>query len=139
MLEAYETYLANELTDEDLKNSVKPVKISCSCSKYLPVEKLLPKMSNVSQHKNQKCLISGARRGTHTFLGNLTNFTPSHYLHCNFHFACLVHFISDKPVIQATYLRTLWEHLVLEINHFQPRHQWFQQDGAPTNCADQCD
>jgi len=106
MLKARETYIANELTDEDLRNSVKPVNISCRCSKYLPVEKLLPKMSYVSQHKNQKCLISGARRGTHMYLGNPTHSTPSQYLGCNFHLACLVHFICDKPVIQATYLRT---------------------------------
>jgi len=122
MLKARETYLANAVTDEDLRNSVKPVNIFCRCSKYLPAEKLLPKMSYVSQHKNQKCLTSGARIGTHTHLGNLTHFTPSHYLDCNFHLACLVRFICDKPVIQATYLRTLWEHSELEINHFEPRH-----------------
>jgi hypothetical protein len=138
MLKACETYLANKLTDEDLRNSVKSVNISCRCSKYLPVEKLLPKMSYVSQHKNQKCLIPSARRRTHTYLGNLTHFTPSHYMGCNFHLACLVHFICDKSVIQATYLRTLWEHYGPEINHFEPRHRWFQQDVSHTYCALLC-
>jgi len=138
MLKARETCLANKLTDEDLRNSVKPVNISCRCSKYLLVEKVLPKMSYVSQHKNQKCLISGARRGTHTYLGNLTHFTPSHYMACNFHLACLVHFIWDKSVIQATYLRTLWEHYELESNHYEPRYRWFQQDRSHTYCALLC-
>ena len=92
-------------------------------------------MSNVSQRKKENCLISGARRGTHTSLRNLTHFTASQHLDCNFYLACLVHFISEEPVIQATYLRTLWKHFVLEINHFDPRHQGFQQDGATAYCA----
>jgi hypothetical protein len=73
--------------------------------------------------QNEKCLISGAKRGTHTSLRNLTHFTPPHHLDCNFYLAYLVHLIPEEPVMQTTYFRTLWEHAVLQIYHSEPRHQ----------------
>ena len=70
-LKAYDSYLTHELSDADPQSRAKPVNIYCRCSKYLLVENLFSQMSNVSWHSNKKCLISGARRGSHSSLRNL--------------------------------------------------------------------